>query len=419
MITTNNKKEQEIERKDDSLEAATSKMIEKRDRVKSFKDFGFKRASQNLGECFSLKNHLSWIKDGHIVDESFNQNEADLLKKQAENNIFSKNQEKDKLEGERKAAFEVVKPSIEQKIKELNDEIRQIKIDQVNKTIQTGYEPIKFILYSFLVSTLSIYLILFYASTIYAAFFRNASGLIATAGNDITLYLDSIFDVKGIFSASPILLIVYLGAFLFFAIGLIPHNIEGKNKKITILISTSIAFIADAMLAYKIDSGIHNLKALAGIADNNWFFLKSINFYLVLLFGFCAYLVWGFMFNLMLKEKAKKSHDNIANLLIQGIKEQIDSLKIELKEIDIKIIELDTQLKSLESKLAQLQRDIEKRMQNPDVLSQNLTSFYLGWSQWLNSTSEFEEEKNKCEQVFNEFNNTHFTIVDNQVLINN
>ena len=269
-------------------------------------------------------------------------------------------------------------------------------------------------MYASLVVILSFYLLFFYASTIYAAFFRNASSLMATAGNDIALYLDSIFDVKGIFTASPVLLIVYLGAFLFFAIGLIPHNIEGKNKKTLIVFSVLAAFIADGMLAYKIDLGIHNLKVMAGVADADWHFYSSINFYLVLLFGFCAYLVWGYMFELMLKEKAKKSHDIKASIIIKGLKEEIALLRVELKDLETKIIELETQLKSVLSKLEQLKRDLEKRMQNPDVLSQNLTSFYIGWSHWLNSTSEFELEKASCDQTFNEFMNSQFTQVENQ-----
>jgi hypothetical protein len=89
-------------------------------------------------------------------------------------------------------------------------------------------------MYASLTVLLSFYLLFFYASAIYASFFRNAGTILKMAGDDIALYLDSIFDVKGIFTASPVLLIVYLGAFLFFAIGLIPHNIEGKNKKLNI-----------------------------------------------------------------------------------------------------------------------------------------------------------------------------------------
>lgn len=414
MIFTNKKTEEEVVTPVDTLQEQIENIAtEKVERVKSFKDFGFKRASQNLGESISLKNHLNWIKDGHIVEETFNDKEADLLRQQAENRILAKDEEKEKIEGEKRTAIEVTKPSIENKIKELNDEIKQTRIDLADKTIQTGYEPVKFIMYSSLVVILSFYLLFFYASTIYAAFFRNASSLLATAGNDIALYLDSIFDVKGIFTASPILLIVYLGAFLFFAIGLIPHNIEGKHKKTIIVISILAALVADAMLAYKIDSGIHNLKVMAGFADANWHFYSSINFYLVLLFGFCAYLVWGYMFELMLKEKAKKSHDSIAAIIIKGLKDEIALLKEELKELETKIIELETQLKAVLLKLEQLKRDLEKRMQNPDVLSQNLTSFYIGWSHWLNSTSEFEFEKSKCDQIFNEFMNSQFTHVVN------
>ncbi|RAR71487.1 coiled-coil domain-containing protein [Flavobacterium aciduliphilum] len=381
---------------------------EKVERVKSFKDFGFKRAGQNLGSWLSLKTHLNWIRDGHFVDETYNENEVEILRQQAENKILSKDEEKEKIEGDKKTAIEVLKPSIERKIKDLNDEIQQTRIDLADKTLQTGYESIKFIMYSTLVVILSFYLLFFYASTIYAAFFRNKSSLIANAGGDISLYLDSIFDVKGIFTASPILLIVYLGAFLFFAIGLIPHNIEGKNKSYYIGLSLFGALVADSMLAYKIDKGLHDLKIMAGISDGEWYFYTSINFYLVLLFGFAAYLVWGYMFEMMLKEKTKKSPDIKANIIIKGLKEEISLLRIELSNLETRIIELETQLKAIMSQLEQLKKELEKRMQNPDALSQNLTSFYMGWQQYLNNTTEFINEKDLCEQTFNEFIQSQF-----------
>ena len=87
---------------------------------------------------------------------------------------------------------------------------------------------------------------------------------------------------------------------------------------------------------------------------------------------------------------------------------------MEIKELETKIIELETQLKTVLSKLEQLKRDLEKRMQNPDVLSQNLTSFYIGWSHYLNSTTEFELEKAKCDHTFNEFVSSQFTQVEKQ-----
>ena len=404
MELTNNKLEAVVVTANETLQSQIETISkEKAERVKSFKDFGFKRAGQNLGNCLSLKAHLNWIRDGHFVDEAFNGNEEHLLRQQVEMKILSKDDEKEKLEGDRKTANEVAKPSIERKIKDLNDEIQQTKIDLADKTLQTGYEPIKFVMYSALVIILSFYLLFFYASTIYAAFFRNNGSLIATAGGDIALYLDSIFDVKGIFTASPVLLIVYLGAFLFFAIGLIPHNIEGKNKSYYVGLSIFGALVADSMLAYKIDLGIHNLKVMSGISDGEWLFYTSINFYLVLLFGFAAYLVWGYMFEMMLKEKTKKSADIKAAIIIKGLKEEISVLRIELSNLETRIIELETQLKAVVSQLEQLKKELEKRMQNPDALSQNLTSFYMGWQQYLNNTTEFINEKDLCESTFNDF----------------
>lgn len=410
MEFTNNLSEQAAETATNSIQNQLESLQSQRtERVKSFREYAFEKAGFNRGDHLSLKNFLHWIKDGHIVDETFNEKEQRLLKQQVENKIVAKEEEKEKIECDKKTAQEVTKTSIEQKIKDLNDEIKQTKIDLAENNIQTGYQPIKYVLYATLTIVLSFYLLFFYASSIYASFFRNAGSLLATAGDDIALYLDSIFDVNGIFTPSASLLIVYLGAFLFFAIGLIPHNIEGKHKKLYVGLAIFGALIADSLLAYKIDSGIHNLKVMAGIADADWHFYSSINFYLVLLFGFCAYLVWGYMFEMTLKEKNKKTGDVKAALIIKGLKEEIKQLKAELQEVETKIIALEGIVKNLTAQIEQLKKDLESRMLNPDALSQNLTSFYMGWLQYLNNTSDTELVKMNCETVFRDFYDTHFS----------
>ena len=83
-------------------------------------------------------------------------------------------------------------------------------------------------------------------------------------------------------------------------------------------------------------------------------------------------------------------------------------MRIELSNVETRIIELETQLKAIISQIEQLKKELEKRMQNPDALSQNLTSFYMGWQQWLNSTNEFLLEKDPCEQTFNDFIQSQF-----------
>lgn len=411
MELSNKQSEPAVGTANDNLQTQLALLsTQKVERVRSFREYAFEKAGLNRGDYLSMKANLQWIKDGHLVDETYNEKEEHLLKQQVKNKIIAKDEEKEKIDGEKKTSIEVSKPSIEKKIKELNDEIQQTKLDLEDNKIETGYQPEKYFMYAGLTVLLSFYLLFFYASAIYASFFRNAGTILKMAGDDIALYLDSIFDVKGIFTASPILLIVYLGAFLFFAIGLIPHNIEGKNKNLFVGLAIFGAFIADSLMAYKIDLGIHDLKVMAGVADADWSFYSSINFYMVLLFGFCAYLVWGYMFEMMLKEKNKKTGDARAAVIIKGLKEEIKILKNELQILEAKIIELETQIKNILSQLEQLKKDLESRMLNPDALSQNLTSFYMGWRQYLNGT-DLSLEKVKCEETFNDFMQAQFNQV--------
>ena len=411
MELTNNKTDQAVETANDNFQTQLESLSTERvERVKSFREYAFEKAGLNRGDYHSLKANLQWIKDGHLVDETYNEKEEHLLKQQVKNKISAKDEEKEKVDGEKRTAVEVFKPSIEKKIKDLNDEIQQTRLDLEDNKIATGYEPIRFWTYVCLTILLTLYLIFFYASSIYSAFFRNPESMIENAGGDIAMLLDSIFDPKGIFTLSPVLLFSYLGAFIFFAIGMAPHGIlngDGRFKKAKAGLIIFLAFIADCALAFKIDKGLHDLKIMAGIEDLDWKFYTSINFYLVLLFGFAAYLVWGFTYEMMLEEKNKKTGDVKANLIIQGLQEEIRTLRSELQVLEAKIIELETQIKTILSQLEQLKKDLEGRMLNPDVLSQNLTSFYMGWLQYLNNT-DLSLEKVKCEETYNDFMQAQF-----------
>lgn len=410
-LTKNTSEEMVITSNDNIQNLEDTLNDQKVERITSFRDYAFEQAGLNRGNFHSLRANLQLIKDGHIVDGTISENEQNILKFGIESKIISKQEEKEKIDGEKRKAIEISKPEIEKKIKEVNDEIQQTKIDLEENKIQTGYQPEKYYMYVALTILLSLYLLFFYASAIYASFFRNPGSILKLAGDDIALYLDSIFDLKGIFTLSPVLLIVYLGAFLFFAIGLIPHNIEGENKKMNVGLAIFGAFIADTLMAYKIDVGIHDLKVMAGIADAEWHFYSSINFYMVLLFGFCAYLVWGYMFEMMIKEKTKKTGNTKAALIITGLKAEIKILKDELALLEAKIIELETQLKGIISQIEQLKKDLERRLSDPNTLSKNLHSFYLGWRHFLEGSNVVNIEKSKCEETFKNFMNELFVTV--------
>ncbi|WP_008636882.1 hypothetical protein [Bizionia argentinensis] len=406
------KHQKSIDLLEDSLNSTknSTNITTKVERVKSFQDYALQKAGLNNGDATSLKTHLRCIKDGYVVDETYNENEHQIRRKQIVGKIELKQDEKESIEGAKRNIESVEIPSRKEKIKDFDSEIQQTKLDLEANKINTGYQAIKHYTYMTLVMLLSVYLILFYASAIYASFFRNASTLIELAGDDIALYLDSIFDIKGIFTPSYSLIIVYLGAFLFFAIGMIPHTMEGKYKKLKAGLAILGSLVVDALLAYKIDKGIHDLKVMAGIAEEDWNFLTSINFYLVLAFGFLAYLVWGYMFELMIKEKDKKNAHISAELLIKGLKKSIREERQHINSLETKVIELESQLAVLKSQIEHLKKDLDRAMLNPDLLSQSLTSFYMGWLQYLNGSIELNAKKEACTNAYDGFMETHFKI---------
>jgi predicted HTH domain antitoxin len=256
-----------------------------------------------------------------------------------------------------------------------------------------------------------VYLIFFYASTVYSAFFRSAGLLVETSGDDLAMVIGSIFDMNGILNPSPNLIIVYLGSFLFFALGVIPHTIKGAYKTLKIVFFLLGTLIVDALLAYKIDKSIHEIKVMAGIGEENWDFWASENFYLVLAFGYLAYLVFGYMYQLMNEEKTKKNPKKIAQRNINLIKEEIKEVNLTINKYEEQIVELQSKVEMLESRIELLMKSLNDTMINPEVLSKSLNSFYIGWRQFLNGSSEIGIEKGECENVYKTFMEENFKTI--------
>jgi hypothetical protein len=353
-------------------------------KVKKFKDEGFKESGYHRGDTNSLKVFFARIASGHMTDIDdceLNKRQQVILQK-----LMAKEQECIALEAVLKNTEDVNKKSIVANIDQLKADILQIKIDLEQQKIDGGYSKFKHYLFGFLVAVLSIYLLLFYASSIYSSFFRNSESIIATAGGDLAMVLDSIFDVNGIFTPHKSLFVCYLGAFLFFALGMLPHvyaKQKDKNGTAKVIAVVLLAFLIEAGLAYKIDAGIHNLKIMGGIADAGWHWYSSINFYMVLAFGFVAYMVWGQILEAMIAEKEKTNMSRVAKLQIEPILEKIVVQEDALKIVEAEIIANKAKVDSANLELKKLQEDKESGLLTPDELAKNLDDFYLGWRENL------------------------------------
>ena len=376
--------------------------------VKSFSDYGHGKAGKNGGDATAFKIFLSWIKDGYVVDENYNEKEATEKRKEIEGQIEDKKDEKEKVNSEKRDVEDVQIPDNKRKRAGLENDIAQVHTDLDSEMFDTGYQSTNYYMYVGLTLLLSVYLLFFYASVIYSAFFRSAGLLIENSGDDLAMVIGSIFDMRGILSPSPNLIIIYLGAVLFFALGIIPHTFKGKFKSLKIALFLLLTLAVDALLAYKIDHSIHEIKVLSGIAEENWKFWASENFYLVLAFGYLAYLVFGYVYQLMIEEKIKKNPKKIALRKIQHLKDQIQKINLTINQFETKIVALESQVKILENKIELLTKRLNEPLINPDVLSKSLNSFYIGWIQFLNGSSDYKQEKLECESAYRTFMEENF-----------
>ena len=372
---------------------------------KPLKEWGFEQAGLNCGDAASLECHLRWIQQGHIVDETYNADEEVYRKKQIGEQISQKEKLRNGLDKDQLHIMQVVVADKENQIAQIKGNIENKQIQMAEGTIKSNYSGARFWLYTALCAFITIYLVFFYSSAINASFFRNMQQMVNSGSNDdVTLMLNSIFDVKGIFQWGPQLIFTYLGAFIFFGFGILPHiflHEKSKFSSLKVVMATIVCLVVDSLLAYKIDSGIHDLKTMMGVADASWVWYKSVNFYLVLAFGFGTYLLWGFMYEAALTEHEKKNVNVKAEIEIKGLKKRIREVENEIISQKENIKELQKEIEGLKIEIENLKKQLEQASLKPEELKRNMEHFYSGWLGFLNGSN--NSNKESCEGMYKQF----------------
>lgn len=383
---------------------------------KPLKDWAFIEAGLNQGDTTAFENKLRLIKAGHIVDSTYDVEDEHRRKKQIENNITEKEIEKINKDKDQLHLKDVLIPDKEMQARQQQDKIELKKIEMAEGKIRSLYNPARFWVYTTLGIVISVYLIFFYASALNASFFRNIQQMVSGSNSDdVALMLNSIFDAKGIFQPSAHLLFIYLGAFLFFGFGILPHIFHdaGKWKWIKMIVAVIACLVIDCLIAYKIDSGIHELKQMMGVVDGEWAWYKSVNFYLVLAFGFGTYILWGFLYEAALKEHEKKNVNAKAEIEIKGIKKRMREIENEIIGYKKDISDLQKLIDTLILTIESLKKHLETALMKPETLLRNMENFYAGWLQYLNGTNDSEAKIQTCELIYKNFNQPSTTVVNN------
>jgi len=268
---------------------------------------------------------------------------------------------------------------IEKALSEI-DSIRQ------NPAKITGDSTVKlgFLIGLIIIIFLTIYLFIFYSSAAYSAFFKNFTA-------DDTNIVNSIFDAQAIGKAfsdgfTELVLILTIPA-VFLGLGFLIHKFSeqkgfGKYFKIMGLIITT--FIFDFIIAYEIVEKIYNIKKQGSFSEiPDMTIEKSLqqpNFWLIIFAGFVVYIIWGLVFDLVMKEHEKLDKVRYA---IKSIEKKVADYKIECKAIKQKIGEYETTRNSNISEIDKLKIDLQGVIIFFNDVREGLTFYFSGWVNYM------------------------------------
>lgn len=251
----------------------------------------------------------------------------------------------------------------EKKEQDITDEIDQIK----NEIIEVKRNPDKygiedgkglkaqFYIGLFLLLPITLYVLVFYISASYSAFFKEFANDSLTA---------AIFDANALtnsFKASWLegVLVITI-PFVFMGLGYVIHMVQkGKGIKnifrmIALFITT---FLFDALLAYQIEKKIYEFnKTTDSLPYNLNIALGEAEFWMIIFAGFVVYIIWGLVFDFVMKE-----FENIDKIraFIRGKKENLMDLEKLKADYINKVNDFKQQIVTITGKISELQSKID------------------------------------------------------------
>jgi hypothetical protein len=273
---------------------------------------------------------------------------------------YREEQEKNRTELKKCEAAIGIYEKKEQDINESADLIKNEIIEVKRNPDKYGIEDGKglkaqFYIGLFLLLPITLYVLVFYISASYSAFFKEFSNDSLTA---------AIFDADALtnsFKASWLegVLVITI-PFVFMGLGYVIHMVQkGKGIKnifrmVALFITT---FLFDALLAYQIEKKIYEFNKTTDSAPYNLnIALGEAEFWMIIFAGFVVYIIWGLVFDFVMKE-----FENIDKIraYIRGKKENLTDLEKLKTEYTNKINDFKQQIVTANGRISELQSKID------------------------------------------------------------
>jgi len=313
-------------------------------RKRTYHESGYRDSSRTSGNHSTLSICLD------AVYSKFQNEEKEMVEKQQKLKESYINEQKNK-ETETKAlavALETKEEHLKKKNLEIENHQNQIEIlkaeiidlprnpDKYNVKAARGASA-KFWIGTLLLIPISLYLLTFYISTSYSAFFKTFDAK--------STVIQSVFDAQAFNKAwndGPIEgAFVTLIPFVFLGLGFLIHMFGENKTKINytkLAILFIVTFVFDAILAYEIEWRLYELNKTFNSPDFNLKIAFTKNqFWGIIFAGFIVYIIWGLVFDFVMKEHKEKdkikNEQQIRQKNVLFILEKINVLRKEIEEI--------------------------------------------------------------------------------------
>ena len=345
-----------LKKSDDSTFKSLEENEEDREQIRiTYYQSGFAASVKATGKPIVLKACLQNLYMSFEDQCRKQKMEQDRLKQP-----YREEQEKNRTELKKSEAaigiYEKKEQDINENIDLIKNEIIEVKRNPDKYGIEDGKGlKAQFYIGLFLLLPITLYVLVFYISASYSAFFKEFSNDSLTA---------AIFDADALtnsFKASWLegVLVITI-PFVFMGLGYVIHMVQkGKGiKNILRMVALFVTtFLFDALLAYQIEKKIYEFNKTTDSAPYNLnIALGEAEFWMIIFAGFVVYIIWGLVFDFVMKE-----FENIDKIraFIRGKKENmIDLEKLKAEYIN-KINDFKQQIVTISGKISELQSKID------------------------------------------------------------
>lgn len=247
--------------------------------------------------------------------------------------------------------------TLEKKIQLFKSEIVDVRHNPEKYVEDVDKKPkAQFYLGLIVLIPITFYLLVFYISASYSAFFKtfDPDDEVAAAIFDANALSKAIEDgwLEGVFVATI--------PFAFMGLGYLIHMFQ-KHKNwlsfVKIGVLFIVTFIFDAILAYQIEKKIYDFdKTLNSPPFDVGIAFTSPEFWGIIFAGFVVYIIWGLVFDFIMKEY--ENFDRIKSF-IRARREDIENAQLEINKLIGKMNPIKEEISGIEGKINDLQRTID------------------------------------------------------------